>query len=88
MKRLGISDPKSYVQKRFAGRPDQPFYTNNYALSSRFNDSVDAEIDDAISNKSWSDVSVSLMEVSFSQNLILYCSFYSPSSHYNSPQFK
>ena len=59
LKRLGISDPKSYIKKQFSDRLDTIFNTKTCALSSRFNDLVDSEIEESIANKSWSDVSVS-----------------------------
>ncbi|KAI0226544.1 E3 UFM1-protein ligase 1 [Lamellibrachia satsuma] len=57
MRRLGISDPVSFIKKRFKNESLQ--YLSTCCLGTGVSDMIEAEVDEALASKSWVDVTVS-----------------------------
>ena len=56
MRRLGISDPVSFIKKRFKTESLQ--YLSTCCLGTGVSDMIEAEVDEALASKSWVDVTV------------------------------
>ena len=54
--RLGISDPQSFIKKRF--KADAVEYLTSCCVGQLIRDQIDSEVDEVISSKTWSDVMV------------------------------
>jgi len=54
--RLGISDPQSFVKKRF--KSDAVQYLSSCCVGQLIHDQIESEVDEVISSKTWSDIMV------------------------------
>ena len=61
LSRLGISDPKSYIKKRFKSNTLQ--YLSSCCMGSHLEDQIEAEIAEALGNGGWFDILPSLPSI-------------------------
>jgi len=54
--RLGISEPESFIKKRF--KADAVEYLSSCCIGQLIRDQIESEVDEVISSKSWSDIMV------------------------------
>jgi len=56
--RLGISEPQSFIKKRF--KADAVEYLSSCCVGRLIRDQIESEVDEVISSKCWSDMMVRL----------------------------
>ena len=72
LQRLGITDPKGFIKKRYKGEPI--VYLSTCCAGRGIQEQIEASVEEALSNSSWVDILVSINEIYFKFTVNSVCS--------------